>query len=79
MNCERCQGMMLEDHLIDMEESNGSMWITAWRCVNCGHTVDPVMTANRQLRKTAAVRQAVHEDSIHGLEQEPQPIDRLAA
>ena len=54
MSCERCQGMMVEDHLMDIEESAGLMWVIVWRCVNCGHAIDPVMVANRQLRKTAA-------------------------
>lgn len=79
MSCERCQGMMVEDHLIDMEGSDGLMWITAWRCVNCGHVVDSVMEANRQLLKTAALSPVVHKDLIHDSEQEEQLITLLAA
>jgi hypothetical protein len=79
MSCERCQGTMVEDHLIDMEDSDGLMWITAWRCINCGHIVDPVMAANRQLLRTTALFPVVHEDLVHDSEQEKQPITRLAA
>jgi len=79
MSCERCQGVMVEDHLIDMEDSDGLLWITAWRCINCGYIVDPVMAANRQLQKTTALSSEVHEDLVHDSEQEEQPITRLAA
>jgi hypothetical protein len=79
MCCTRCQGLMVEDHLIDMEASDGLMWITAWRCVNCGHAVDPCMTANRRLRKTAVASSAVDKDLIHDPGQEEQCITPLAA
>jgi hypothetical protein len=79
MSCERCQGTMVEDHLIDLEDSDGLMWITAWRCINCGHVVDSVMEANRQLLKTAALSPVVHKDLIHDSEQEEQLITLLAA
>jgi len=48
MKCDRCQGFMLQDSFLDMEESFEGMWLRAWRCLNCGHAVDAVMLANRQ-------------------------------
>lgn len=47
MKCDRCEGLMLEDHLLDMEESFEGMWLRAWRCLNCGHALDSVILANR--------------------------------
>jgi len=35
--CTRCQGLMLEEQMIDMEGAYGEMWSTSSRCVNCGH------------------------------------------
>ncbi len=51
MECDRCQGFMLQDSYLDMEESFEGMWIRAWRCLNCGHAMDAVILANR-LRQT---------------------------
>jgi len=65
MSRTRFQGTMVEDHLIHMEDSSGLTWITAWRCINCGHAVDPVMAANRQLLNTAVLSPAVHDELIH--------------
>jgi hypothetical protein len=79
VNCLRCRGLMVVDHLVDMEASEGLMWITAWRCVNCGYAVDPGMAANRQLRKTAVRSAVVHDNLIHDTEQEEQFITPLAA
>ena len=47
MTCMRCQGCMTKDHFMDLLESSGDMWLTGWRCLNCGHVYDPVMERNR--------------------------------
>jgi len=47
MTCQRCHGLMVEDHLLDMEESYGRPWIRGWRCVSCGDVVDPVIKRRR--------------------------------
>jgi hypothetical protein len=39
MRCERCDGLMVVDHLIDLE-SSGELWLSVWRCANCGNVVD---------------------------------------
>lgn len=49
MNCTRCRGLMLEEHLIDMEGGYGEMWSVSTRCVNCGHRDDAVIQHHRQL------------------------------
>ena len=48
MNCTRCQGLMLEEQMIDMEAGYGEMWTHSWRCFNCGHRDDAVLQHHRQ-------------------------------
>ncbi len=48
MRCSRCEGCLIEDYLLDMEDSSGPMWLQAWRCMNCGNVVDSVLQHNRQ-------------------------------
>lgn len=56
MTCIRCQGLMLEEPMIDMEASYGEMWIHSWRCFNCGHRDDALIQHHRQGHaKSAAV------------------------
>ena len=47
MSCSRCKGCMIEDYLLDMEDSSGPMWLKAWRCMNCGNVSDKVLEQNR--------------------------------
>ena len=49
MECLRCQGLMVNDHLFDFEGTQGFMWMKGWRCMNCGHAADPLIEANRRL------------------------------
>lgn len=49
MTCTRCEGLMLEEHMIDMEGGYGEMWSRSWRCFNCGHRDDAVIKQHRQL------------------------------
>jgi hypothetical protein len=48
MSCSRCNGCMVEDFLLDMEDSSGPMWLQAWRCMNCGNFSESVFERNRQ-------------------------------
>ena len=54
MHCSRCQGCMVEDYLLDMEESSGPMWLQAWRCMNCGNVFDSVLEQNRRTHGSQA-------------------------
>jgi hypothetical protein len=49
MTCQRCQGCMVSDRFIDLEET-GHLWMTGWRCMNCGYVVDHVTEQNRRLQ-----------------------------
>lgn len=47
MTCFRCNGCMVEDFLLDMEDSSGPMWLQANRCMNCGNVAEKVLEHNR--------------------------------
>ena len=38
MKCPRCQGLMVQDQIYDIESP--FLHIDILRCLNCGHTVD---------------------------------------
>jgi hypothetical protein len=61
MTCTRCQGYMAKDHFLDLMESAEDMWLAGWRCLNCGHVLDPVMERNRLGPGLAAVASTVRE------------------
>lgn len=47
MTCSRCSGLMTVDSFIDMEEDTGQLWLSAYRCLNCGQVTDPGVIRNR--------------------------------
>ena len=49
MNCTQCQGVMREKQFFDVDAIPGLMWIRGWRCMDCGHAVNPLLEANRRL------------------------------
>ena len=51
MECMRCQGLMAADHFLDLKWTGGLMWMKGWRCMNCGHVVDPLIEKNRCLQE----------------------------
>jgi hypothetical protein len=57
MTCQRCQGLMVVDHFIDMEYSGG-LWLRAWRCVSCGDVLDSQIRSRRLLLKAAETERA---------------------
>lgn len=48
MSCTRCCGLMVKDNLMDFDGTSGHTWMSAMRCMNCGHVHDPVMEQNRR-------------------------------
>jgi uncharacterized Zn finger protein len=81
MTCMRCQGCMAKDHFMDLLESSEDMWLTGWRCLNCGHVFDPVVERNRLRQGRAAVvstGRASGQDRI-GIQEEGDVIPGLAA
>jgi hypothetical protein len=51
MTCSRCQGLMVADDLIDLQESYAPMWMRGWRCVACGNIVDPLIQRRRMVQR----------------------------
>lgn len=47
MQCERCRGLMVVDHFVDLADQDGNLWLRAWRCVNCGAVMEPGILRNR--------------------------------
>ncbi len=59
MDCTRCEGLMVVDDLIDMQESSIPMWMRGWRCVSCGNIVDPLIQRHRMVQRSGVGRLAV--------------------
>ncbi len=47
MTCQRCDGFMVNEDLMDLLESK-EMLCRGWRCINCGETVDHLVIKNRE-------------------------------
>ncbi len=59
MTCTRCEGVMVSDDLLDLQESFHPMRLEGHRCLTCGNVVDPLiqrhrMVQNSHLRPVAA-------------------------
>ena len=78
MNCTRCQGLMLDEHMIDMEGGYGEMWSVSTRCVNCGHRDDAVIQHHQQLSaKPVMATMSAHE--VFNLDWDSAEVESLAA
>jgi rubredoxin len=49
MQCPCCQHVMTEAQFFDVEKIAGLIWMRGWKCLNCGHGVDPLIEANRRI------------------------------
>ncbi|GJL61613.1 MAG: hypothetical protein NPIRA04_02670 [Nitrospirales bacterium] len=47
MCCERCGGLMVVDVCLDMRGDDAGVWISTWRCVNCGESINSKILQNR--------------------------------
>ena len=56
MRCTRCDGLMVADNLIDIQESSIPMWMKGWRCVSCGNIVDPLIQQHRMIQEAGVLR-----------------------
>ena len=48
--CQRCGGMLVVDHCLDLLSGTGQVEFTALRCVQCGDIIDPVILRHRRRR-----------------------------
>lgn len=46
MTCQRCEGLMVLELYDDLELGSAGYEVSAWRCLNCGAIVDPVILAH---------------------------------
>lgn len=74
MHCTRCEGLMVTDHLIDIQESFGPMWMRGWRCVSCGNVVDSLIQRNRMIQHSQRSRV-----TVASAEEQPRGLDKLSA
>lgn len=47
-HCDRCGGLLVADHYVDLLDDQGHQSCTALRCVQCGDIVDPIILKNRR-------------------------------
>lgn len=81
MTCTRCQGLMVDDQLFDMEGAYGEMWTTSRRCLNCGEVQDAVIAQHRRLQRAQVVRLSRGESDQRedDVDRESEACVRLAA
>ena len=79
MKCTRCQGLMIEDQLFDFEGTHGFMWMKGWRCMNCGHVMDPLIEANHRLREATVLVQPCEEPETEHEHRWAETVTRVAA
>jgi hypothetical protein len=48
--CWRCRGLLVTEQCFDLLSDSGHLDFWAWRCVQCGELIDPVILRNRRLR-----------------------------
>lgn len=52
--CQRCGGMLVVDHCLDLLSGTGQVEFTALRCVQCGDIIDPVILQHRRRRMSVS-------------------------
>lgn len=73
MECHRCKGLMVLDHVIDMADDSGHLWLKAWRCISCGDVLDA------QILKRRALKAAGPATVTPLVRPEPSPVKEVAA
>ena len=56
MKCTRCEGLIVVDNLVDLQESCVPMGMRGMRCGSCGNIVDPLILRHRMIQKSGAMR-----------------------
>ena len=82
MECIRCQGLMVGEQFFDFEGTQGFMWMKGWRCLNCGHAVDPVIEANHRLHEATMLvpsPEELEEEANEHVHLQAKPDTRVAA
>jgi len=62
MRCSRCQSFMVKDHLYELLENDGQVYVGAWRCGHrcpgCGCVVVSVREQDETLEQPVAIQLA---------------------
>lgn len=53
MECRRCKGLMVKERFSDYLHI-----VYAWKCLNCGAIIDPIITHNRLKNPTEEPRES---------------------
>jgi hypothetical protein len=41
---------MVMDHVVDIADDSGHLWLKTWRCLSCGDVVDPQILRRRLIK-----------------------------
>ncbi|MBA5862895.1 MAG: hypothetical protein GDA65_09325 [Nitrospira sp. CR1.1] len=52
MTCTRCEGLMVTDDLVDLQESYHPMRLRGHRCLSCGNVVDTLIQRHRMVQNS---------------------------
>lgn len=47
MTCERCNGLMVREQIVDLQGQSSSLCIEGYRCLLCGDVVDSLILEHR--------------------------------
>lgn len=50
--CTRCEGLMVPDDLVDLQESYHPMRLQGHRCLSCGNVVDSLIQRHRMVQNS---------------------------
>jgi primosomal protein N' len=50
--CRRCGGLMVAEACEDVLDITNQAGLSAWRCVQCGEFIDPVVLHNRRIQES---------------------------
>lgn len=54
--CQRCQGLLVPDYYLDMQNDDGTLWHQGFRCVSCSERIDAVFLRNRARQSSLRLR-----------------------
>jgi len=52
MDCHRCHGFMVTEHLVDVFDGPSPTHAAVWRCLNCGELYDTLVLSHRMYQRT---------------------------
>lgn len=67
MNCPRCNGYMMHDDYLDLQDQTSQCRFSAWRCLICGEVLDPVILKHRSSPPEPMVGRARLPHKVHYL------------